>query len=384
MFKLIRFLFLFALIMVVALTGALFTAPPEDRPEMIAWAKKFVAEKLGYDVAQIERTVTSVVPQQMLETLGSIRSGETFQQIASCGKTKTTALEKSTSSEIYRWTDENGKVHFSDAKPGDTRNSDVMSVSYPDRKQYFKLKVIEDTETLPAFTRDKVNAEVRQVYRILSRNLDLEHLRKVSLNVRIIGTQSDFQNYRQQRAPQLRTNSGFYTSDNNEAVVFQGNDPEVMRAVIRHEATHVIMAGLYGATPSWFNEGLAEYFEQLQVSGQARQIGPVDYHWVHLQKRLAQGQLMPLRDYINLPPQRWYSGDLQDNYGMGWALVYYLMSEPEGKQFLKGMMNEMAENYCWSTPGSEYFDDHYPGGFKAFEAGWKTWLAKSEPIAHRY
>lgn len=384
MLKLIRFLFLFSLIVVVALTGALFTAPPEDRPEMIAWAKKFVAEKLGYDVTQIKKEVENVVPNQLLETLGSIRTGETFQQIASCGKTNTTALEKSTSSEIYRWTDENGKVNFSDAKPGDTRNSEVMSVSYPDRKQYFKLKVVEDTETLPAFTRDKVNAEVRQVYRILSRNLDLEHLRKVFLNVRIIGTQADFQNYRQQMAPQLRTNSGFYTSENNEAVVFQGNDPEAMRAVIRHEATHVIMAGLYGATPSWFNEGLAEYFEQLQVSGQARQIGPVDYHWAHLQQRQEQGQLMPLRDYIDLPPRRWYSGNLQDNYGMGWSLVYYLMSEPEGKRFLKQMMNEMAENYCWSTPGSKYFDDHYPGGFKAFEAGWKTWLAKSEPNAHRY
>lgn len=384
MLKLIRLLFLLSLIVVVALTGALFTTPPEDRPAMIAWAKKFVAEKLGYNVAQIKNEVESVVPDQLLETFGNIRTGETFQQVASCGKTKTAALGKSTSSEIYRWTDENGKVHFSDAKPGDTRNSKVMSVSYPDRKQYFKLKVIEDTETLPAFTRDKVNAEVRQVYRILSRNLELEHLRKVFLNVRIIGTQADFQKYRQQMAPQLRTNSGFYTSENNEAVVFQGNDPEVMRAVIRHEATHVIMAGLYGATPSWFNEGLAEYFEQLQVSGQTRQIEPVDYHWVHLQQRQKLGQLMPLRDYINLSPQRWYSGDLQDHYGMGWSLIYYLMSEPEGKRFLKEMMNKMAENYCWSTPGSEYFDDRYPGGFKAFEAGWKNWLAKSEPNAHRY
>ena len=178
---------------------------------MIAWAKNYVLQKLDLTVAKVKQEVEGVVPAQILESLATVRSGEAFQQIASCGKTQTSALEKSTSAEIYRWTDDNGQVHFGDAKPGATRNSDVMSVNYPDRKQYFKLKLIEDSQSLPAFTRDKVSAEVRQVYRILSRDLQLEHLRKVFLNVRIIGTQDEFQQYKAQVAPQTRTNSGFYT-----------------------------------------------------------------------------------------------------------------------------------------------------------------------------
>jgi len=384
MFKLIRFIILLLIIACVSLTAALFSVPAEDRPQMIAEVKGYIWQRFGGTITQVKQEIARVAPLEIVESLKSIDVGETFQQVASCGRTQTTALEKSTTAEIYRWTDENGKVHFSDAKPGDTRNNEVMSVSYPDRKQYFKLKLTLDTASLPAFTRDKVNAEVRQVYRILSRDLDLGHMRQVFLNVRIIGTQADFQNYRQQMAPQLRTNSGFYTSANNEAVVFQGNNPDMMRAVIRHEATHVMMAGLYGATPSWFNEGLAEYFEQLQVSGQARQVGPVNNHWAHLQQRQDDGQLMPLRDYINLPPQQWYNGNQRDNYGMAWSLIYYLMSDPEGKVFLKVMMNDMAENYCWTAPGGEYFDDHFPGGFKAFEAGWKGWLARSLPTPHRY
>lgn len=384
MFKLIRFVFLLIIVAGAGLTGAIYSVPAEERPQMIADMKAYVWQRFGGTLTQVKQGIEQVAPVAVVQSLKSFESGETFQQVASCGKTQTTALEKSTSSDIYRWTDENGAVHFSDAKPGDTRNKQVMSVSYPDRKQYFKLKMILDTVNLPAFTRDKVNAEVEQVYRILSRDLDIEHLRKVFLNVRIIGTQADFQRYRQQRAPQLRTNSGFYTSDNNEAVVFQGNNPDTMRAVIRHEATHVIMAGLYGATPSWFNEGLAEYFEQLRVSGQARRISPVDYHWAHLQKRQQRRQLMSLQEYVNLKPQQWYGGNLKDNYGMAWSLVYFLMTDPQGKRFLKEMMNDMAQDYCWSTPGSEYFNAHYPGGFVAFEADWKAWLAKSLPEAHRY
>ena len=93
---------------------------------------------------------------------------------------------------------------------------------------------------------------------------------------------------------------------------------------------------------------------------------------------------MPLHDYVNLPPQQWYSGNLQDNYALAWSLVFFLMENPEGKRFLKGMMNDMAEDYCWSTPGSEYFNTNYPGGFKAFEADWKGWLQRSLPVAHRY
>jgi len=351
---------------------------------MIAALKDYAWQHFGGTITQVKQEIEQVAPAEILQSLKTIDSGETFQKIASCGKTQTTALKKSTSSEIYRWTDENGKLHFSDAKPGATRKTEVMTVSYPDRKQYFDLKLIEDSQSLPVFTRDKVNVEVRQVYRILSRDLNLEHLRKVLLNVRIIATQENFQSYKNQVAPQLRTNSGFYTSKNNEAVVFQGNNPEHMRAVIRHEATHVIMAGLYGVTPSWFNEGLAEYFEQLAVSGQARRVSPVDYHWVHLQQRQQQGQLMSLERYVNLKPQQWYGGNLKDNYGMAWSLVYFLMEEPEGKDFLRGMMNDMAKDYCWSTPGSEYFDNHYPGGFKAFEATWKNWLASDFPDPHRY
>jgi len=381
LFRLLRFIFLLSFIVAATLTGVFFNASPDERPKMIAWAKNYFFQAIDQSVTRIKSELESVAPAEILQT---VRSGEAFQQIGLCGKTQTSALEKSTSAEIYRWTDDSGQVHFADAKPGATRHSDVMVVNYQDRKQYFNLNLVEDSQSLPAFTRDKVNAEVRQVYRILSRDLQLEHLRKVLLNVRIIGSQADFQAYKAQVAPQLRTNSGFYTSQNNEAVVFQGNNPETMRAVIRHEATHVIMAGLYGVTPSWFNEGLAEYFEQLKISGQLRQVDAVDYHWAHLQGRYQQGGLMPLREYVNLPPQQWYAGNLQDNYSLAWSLVFFLMENPQGKRFLKGMMNDMAEDYCWSTPGSEYFDANYPGGFKAFEAGWESWLQGSLPSAHRY
>jgi len=384
LFRVIRFFVVLLIIAAVALGSALFSVPSEERPQMIAALKNYVWQRFGGTIEQVINEIEQVAPAELLQSLKSIESGEAFQQIVSCGKTKTTALEKSASSKIYRWTDESGQVHYTDAKPGDTRNSKMMSISYPDRKQYFKLKMIEDAASLPAFTRDKVSAEVRQIYRILSRDLQLEHLRKVTLNVRIIGTQEAFQEYKALVAPQLRTNSGFYTSENNEAVVFQGDAPDTMRAVIRHEATHVIMAGLYGVTPSWFNEGLAEYFERLEISGQSRQIEVEAYHWRHLQERHQQGALIAMQDYVNLPPQQWYNGNLQDNYSLAWSLVFYLMENPEGKRFLKGMMNDMAEDYCWTTPGSEYFDANYPGGLKSFEAGWNTWLAGSLPTSHRY
>ena len=93
---------------------------------------------------------------------------------------------------------------------------------------------------------------------------------------------------------------------------------------------------------------------------------------------------MTLRDYINLQPAQWYAGNLRDNYGMAWSLVYFLTEHKTGQQFLKGMMNEMAENYCWSVHGSEYFDRHYPGGLQAFESAWKRWLSNSMPAPHRY
>lgn len=156
-----------------------------------------------------------------------------------------------------------------------------------------------------------------------------------------------------------------------------------MLAVVRHEATHVIVAGLYGYSPVWFNEGLAEYFEYLQVSGQRRQVEPVAYHLAHLRRLLKRGELIPLYEYVHLKPEQWYGGNRDARYVQAWALVYFLMSEETGKCVLQEMMAQLAQNYCWRFSTVDFIEQNYPGGFAVLEVNWRRWLAR-DPQPHRY
>mgnify|MGYP002713164493 CR=1 FL=1 len=265
-----------AFILVLPLAAKFYFADPAERAFYLSWLKQQWHRPVAESVTQVIAEVKQAAPEPLIPKFKA--SIEGFQQLAGCGKTQTLAITEENSGSIYRWVDDKGRVHFSDKEPGAQVNSEQMSVHYQNKKRYFNLEIIEDTSSLPAFTRDKVSADVRQIYGILSRDMALDHLRRVLLNVRIIESQDAFQDYRAKVAPQISTKSGFYIGKGNEAVIFQGDNDERMLAVVRHEATHVIVAGLYGYSPVWFNEGLAEYFEHMQLSGQLRQVQPVGYH----------------------------------------------------------------------------------------------------------
>lgn len=59
------------------------------------------------------------------------------------------------------------------------------------------------------------------------------------------------------------------------------------------------------------------------------------------------------------------------------------MSDENGKELLREMMNRLAENYCWQFTSAEYIDRSYPGGLAALERYWREWLQR-EPSPHRY
>ena len=69
------------------------------------------------------------------------------------------------------------------------------------------------------------------------------------------------------------TSTGFHSSRENIAAVWHKNDKQLMRTAI-HEAAHVNNWAMLGRTPTWLNEGLAEYLERMNVYGQAVEIEP--------------------------------------------------------------------------------------------------------------
>lgn len=302
--------------------------------------------------------------------------------IYSCVKQDTKRIDEvQKTTQVYRWVDVEGKVHFGD-RPTD--NATDLSEQFKQREQYFTLNIMPQNAELPLFIKDKLTPQIKQIYTILSQDVGVDHLRQVAVNLKVFDDPEAFENYRKQEVPGLATSSGFYSALTNEAVVMHGQDDEQTLDVALHESTHVINAGLYGYTPTWFNEGTAEYFEQLEITGQSRVISAASYWHQRLQGALRAKKHMPLANYLSVEGEQWRLMDQEEMYSMAWSVIYLLMSDQSGKQTLKAMLNYMAEHFCQPFDSIAFMEKTYPGGMAELQLKWDSFIRSSHPQPHRY
>jgi len=312
---------------------------------------------------------------QDLEKLA--RSFEQHIQSKLCSKTSTRSVNEVEKTNIFRWTDKNGQVHFSDNKPKQHTSQEVTE-RYASRTQFFRMLLASPEQGLPTLLEEQLQRDVNAIYGYLSDRMALQHLRQVDLNLTVFNTAAGFESYRQVHAPSLNSVSGFYTSLNNEAVVMQQHHDQQTRAIARHEATHVINAGLFGHSPIWFNEGIAEYFEGYTYAELKNNITPSkDYYVKHLSALLASNQLLSLTEYLQLSETEWRSREQKTMYGMAWSIIYLLQGHQEGEQLMSTLMAQMAETPCNAIDAVNFWQKNYPGGLAAFESRWRIMLLSS-------
>jgi len=237
---------------------------------------------------------------------------------------------------------------------------------------------------LPPFLHDRLSADLKQLYFILSRWLPDQYIKQVDLNVKVFNDQSKFDLYRQKHVPGLETTSGFYKPSLDEAVVMVQRDVSITRAIARHEATHVINSGLYGRTPVWFNEGLAEYFERLSIEGQSKKVNPSPGHMKLLREALKDGELMTPEAFLSIKGRAWREHEQNKMYAMAWSIVHFMMQDSLGRETMKLLMTHMAENYCKPVNSVTFIEQHYVGGMTEFSKRWRVAIVSSEFQPHRY
>ena len=303
-----------------------------------------------------------------------------------CSKPPTLSVNDVQSSSVYQFVNNDGVVSFTDKRPTavSTRN---VSKQYQRREQYFRINLIHDLAPDAVRMQTRIMADTQQIFLFLARHLEIDNLRQVYLDLRLLPTKQAFAAYRKKVAPKLNTNSGFYSSGRNEAVVRMhsgrhGDDRTL--GVVRHETSHLIAAALFGSLPKWLNEGLAEYFERLDVDGQAKIVRPSAYYLKTLRHHLRDGSLPALHRHLRLSRKQWLRLDQDLAYGIGWSLVYYLMAEPHGRHLLAQLLDAQAAKRCQRFSTSDYIDRHYPGGISQLEQRWRNWLKQSDPPAHYF
>jgi len=112
----------------------------------------------------------------------------------------------------------------------------------------------------------------------------------------------------------------------------QGDGSDFARAVVFHELAHFILHCNVPDIPIWLDEGLAEYYSTLKVSGNQIVIGTVPVYRLRL---LRDVRLLPLEKMLSTQATLRLLRNDRDRdrfYAQAWALVHYLMLGNQAKR----------------------------------------------------
>ncbi|HWT01005.1 MAG TPA: DUF1570 domain-containing protein [Pyrinomonadaceae bacterium] len=101
-----------------------------------------------------------------------------------------------------------------------------------------------------------------------------------------------------------------------------------------HEYVHLLVRNGHGAVPLWFNEGLAEYYSTVEISGGGGRVTlgrPVGFRVKTLKDR----ELMPLETLLGVDDESPFYKEQAKRalfYSQSWAFVHYLLGGPRRAQ----------------------------------------------------
>lgn len=281
---------------------------------------------------------------------------------------------------VYTWRDAQGRVHFGDEPPGNRQAEDV-SRRY-DHRLPFSIVIEGVGYDVPTRLRNRLTTYVRKIFTIYKQALEIEYPQENEFRIVIYGTESAYRAYQRKAAPVLENAAGFYNGENNQITTW-GLPERHLIPLITHEVSHAISASRGRYIPTWLNEGLAEYFESMEVSGLSAEV-PVKDYWVSTLRHRGWHRRAPnLRNRLDVQHADWYAANGDDNtsYALSWSVVYFLMDSENGRRTIRQLL---ALPHSPERPETtRLIQARWPGGMKAFTEAWQQWLADADG-RHRY
>lgn len=281
---------------------------------------------------------------------------------------------------LYRWQDSGGRWHFSDRAPAQQTAEDVAaSYRQPDAPD---IRIETRDYTLPLRLQQRLEVTITRIFNIYRQTLGVATPTDQPFEIMLYGDADAFRAYQREVAPRLENPAGFFNGQTGRITALALPDHDALLRLITHECSHAISAHQGGYVPIWLNEGLAEYFSQLQIYGLTAEI-PVASHWLTQLRHTPPGP-GALRSNVDARPDAWQAQAGQGrSYALSWSLVWFLMDTAEGRQLIRELLARVADDPRPLVNSSAFIDDHWPGGFVALEQAWLQWLPRAAG-RHRY
>src|SRR5688572_11412263 len=136
--------------------------------------------------------------------------------------------------------------------------------------------------------------------------------------------------------------------------------------VIFHEYTHLMVNSTLGNVPTWFNEGLAEYYSTFSISDDQNVVlgSPIASH-VYL---LREKKMLPLRTLFQVDHQSPYYNERDKQsvfYAQSWALMHYLILGKSAQRVTR--IGKFLDSLSANIPMEQAFQQAFELSFEQME-----------------
>jgi FimV-like protein len=146
-------------------------------------------------------------------------------------------------------------------------------------------------------------------------------------------------------------------------------------AIILHEYTHLLVRNTTGNVPTWFNEGLAEYYSTFSITADQKVVmgRPIASH-VYL---LRENRMLPLRTLFQVDQKSSYYNERDKQsifYAESWALVHYLVLGKDGQRMVQ--LSKFVDLISRSTPMEQAFQQAFATTFESMEKELRAYIQR--------
>lgn len=285
-------------------------------------------------------------------------------------------IATSSYAKIYKWVDEDGKVHFSDRE--DHRvEQEVVNVR-PGSSEWsrFDIRIEAVDVELTESENQQIVDGVNNVYEFYDRVMSFDMYRTVPVNILIFEDSSAYRNYLISKNRGWAVASyGLYMPSEHQIAVYVQEDRHLTFNTIKHEVSNAVVHSIIPYAPAWLNEGLAEQMEVLErdESGLYFEQHP-ENRWV-VAKAREKGRLADIDEFLKLPSDKWRHSDLSGNSSLraqAGQFVCFLLSKPTRRSFVVRLMHNF--NRGDRTLSYYLVNDNYIGGVSMLNLDWRRWL----------
>ncbi|WOJ98185.1 hypothetical protein R0137_06365 [Congregibacter brevis] len=288
-----------------------------------------------------------------------------------CGAPDVSTVPVWSARTAYTWVNEDGVRSFSDAAPSELT---AQALAMDEGNRDFETQVIWDGVRPNRALEGRLRAGALRINEQWGEWVGRDALVRSQVSLRIT---SDRKRFLRDWGGDANgtTPSGFYSLARNEAIVFYDSrkmSEARLVEVVFHEVAHLITTWQVGTLPPWYGEGLAEYFESMQVQWQSAEFRTRG-QWINRAKRTG---IIPLQRLLTLDAGSWFSGDIQSRYLTAGALVAFMMTTDRGREELAALALQAGKTRCSPRSAKQHWSPAgYPGGVRGLEKELRRWLS---------